>query len=362
MRFAWPLALLSLVALPLLAAFYLWQLRRRRRKAVAYSSVALLRAALPARVTWRRHVPVVLMLVALACLGLAAARPQARTQVPVAESALIVALDVSGSMCATDVEPNRLTAAQDAVRRFVEDQDPGVRIGLVVFSGFAQVAVAPTRDHDELLGVLDGLTTGRGTTIGAAILKSVDAIAEINPDVAPADSGGAAPTDGATPPAAPASGDFAPEIVVLLTDGANTAGVEPSVAAQVAAARGVRVYAIGFGTQNATSLACSASQLGGRGFGGFGGGGFGGGRGGGRGGRGALVADEDTLREVAATTGGQYFAASDANQLQTVLRDLPRQVSIQTRDIELTVAMTALAALLLLLSLWAAARWTAFPA
>ena len=98
---------------------------------------------------------------------------------------MILAVDVSGSMCATDVSPNRLAAAQEAVRDFIDKQDDRTRIGLVVFSGFAQVAVAPTTNHDELHQAVDGLTTGRGTTIGAAILKSIDAIAEINPDVAP---------------------------------------------------------------------------------------------------------------------------------------------------------------------------------
>ena len=188
MVFAWPLALLSLLVLPVLVAGYLWHLRRRRRRAVTYSSVALIRAAAPARSAWRRHVPFALVLCVLACLAVASARPQIRTDVPVAGSSVILALDVSGSMCATDVDPNRLSAAQAAVRDFVRSQNSSTRIGLVVFSGFAQVAVAPTTERDELFRAIDSLTTGRGTTIGAAILKSVDAIAQINPDVAPADS------------------------------------------------------------------------------------------------------------------------------------------------------------------------------
>ena len=228
MTFAWPLALLALLAVPLLAGAYVWQLRRRRRRAVRYSSIALVRAAAPRRAAWKRHVPVALLLAALAALGLAAARPRLSVDVPVSESALILALDVSGSMCATDVEPNRLTAAQAAVRDFVQTQDSSTSIGLVLFAGFAQVAVAPTTDRAPLLHAIDTLTTGRGTTIGAAILKSVDAIAEINPEVAPADPGGAAALPG--PPRAP--GSYAPEIVVLLTDGANTRGIEPVDAAK----------------------------------------------------------------------------------------------------------------------------------
>jgi Ca-activated chloride channel homolog len=330
---------------------------------VTYSSVALIRAAAPPRSAWRRHVPFALVLGVLACLGVAAARPQVRTDVPVSGSAVILALDVSGSMCATDVDPNRLSAAQAAVRDFVRAQNSSTRIGLVVFSGFAQVAVAPTTKREELFHAIDSLTTGRGTTIGAAILKAVDAIAQINPDVAPAESGAATEPDGSGsgPPSARA-GSFAPEIVVLLTDGANTVGIAPADAAKIAASRGVRVYPIGFGTRNPTTRVCTAKQLGGRGFDAFGQGGFGpgGGRGQGRGN--FLVADDATLKEVARVTGGAYFAASDADQLQSVLEDLPTQVEIQRRDVELSVVLVGLATLLVLLTVWAAARWTAFPA
>jgi Ca-activated chloride channel family protein len=348
MSFAWPLVLFSLFAVPVVVAGYVWSNRRRRRRAVRYSSVALIRAAAPARAAWRRHLPFALVLGALACLGVAGARPQARVDVPVAGAAVIVALDVSGSMCATDVEPNRLTAAQAAVRDFVKAQDSSTRIGLVVFSGFAQLAVPPTTQREDLLAAIDSLTTGRGTTIGAAILTSIDAIAAINPDVARAD--GATSTD-------PATVGFAPEIVVLLTDGANTRGVTPAEAAAVAAARGVRVYPIGFGTTNPTTLVCSARQLGGTSFDNPGRGGAGGGPGR----RNFLVADEATLRQVAMTTGGTYFSAGGAGQLQAVLADLPRQVQVQQRDVELTAPLAGLAALLVLLCVAAAARWTAFP-
>lgn len=350
----WPLVLLSLLVVPLLAGLYIWQLRRRRRRAVSYSSVALIRAAAPPRSTWRRHASIALLLGAFALLGVAAARPTVSVDVPVSESALILALDVSGSMCATDVEPNRLSAAQVAVKDFVQKQDRNTRIGLVLFSGFAEVSVAPTTEREVLVRAIDSLTTGRGTTIGAAILKSVDAIAEINPDVAPADPGAGNPKPA---PAPRAPGTFAPEIVVLLTDGANTRGIEPVEAARVAAERGVRVYPIGFGTRNPTSMVCTAAQLGGRGFEGYGAGGAG--RGGG--GRNFLVADEDTLKEVATVTGGEYFAANDAGRLQSVLQDLPRTVATQHQDLEISVGLVGLAAVLLLASVWAAARWTAFP-
>jgi Ca-activated chloride channel homolog len=375
MSFAWPIVLLSLLAVPVLLAAYVVIGRRRRRRTVAYSSVALLRAARPARSAWRRHVPFALLLAALASLGLAGARPRLTVDVPVAASSVIVAFDVSGSMCATDVEPNRLSAAQTAVRSFVKGQGSGTRIGLVVFSGFAQLAVEPTTDRDDLLKAIDSLTTGRGTTIGAAILKAVDAISQIDPDVAPANggaassgsAGAAAPTgpgdssasSGASGPgAARPAGSYAPEIVILLTDGANTRGIAPVEAAKIAAQRGVRVFPIGFGTTHPTSMVCTPQQLGGSSFENFSPGGFGGvGRAGS-----FLVADEPTLRQVAAITGGTYFPAGGAGQLQDVLADLPRHVQVQHRAVEVSVALVGLAALLVLLSAGAAARWTPFPA
>ena len=370
MSFAIPYALVALVTVPVLVGVYVWQLRRRRREAVAFSSIALIRAALPRQRTWRRHVPIALVLAALAALGTASARPQVRAEVPVSSSAVILAVDVSGSMCATDVSPNRLAAAQYAVRSFIAKQDNRTRIGLVVFSGFAQVAVAPTTDHDQLNTAVDGLTTGRGTTIGAAILKSIDAIAEINPDVAPADTsasgtvpgipGGLPGTPGTpgnpvTP--APETTETAPEIVVLLTDGANTRGVTPEDAAVQAAARGVRVYPIGFGTTQPTQMVCTREQLGGGLFDGPGQGMSGIGPGG----RNFLVVDEDALRTVADTTGGEYFTASDADQLQGVLEDLPKHVVTQEQSVDVSFAFAALAALLLLGGLWLGGRWRSSP-
>jgi Ca-activated chloride channel family protein len=354
----WPLALLSLLVVPLLVTGYVWQNRRRRRQAVRHSSVALIRAAAPKRAAWKRHVPFGLVLAALGLLGFAASRPQISMDVPISDATIILALDVSGSMCSTDVAPNRLTAAETAVREFVQNQDADTRIGLVVFSGFAQLTVAPTTERDALLHSIDGLTTGRGTAIGAAVLKAVDAIAEIDPEVAPSDPGDTGNAPRARPP-----GTYAPEIVVLLTDGANTTGVEPVDAAKAAAERGVRVYPIGFGTRNPAALVCSAAQLGGRGFESYGGANppMAGGGYGGYSARSYLVADEGTLRQVASVTGGQYFSADDAGRLQNVLKDLPRTVATQQRDVEVSIAPVALAALLLLGALWAAARWTAFP-
>ncbi len=370
MGFDQPYLLLGLLAVPLLLAAYLWQTRRRKPVAVRYSNVALVRSAAGPSRRWRRHVPVALVIGSLALLGVAAARPQVKADVPVSSSTVILALDVSGSMCATDVEPNRLGAAQAAVRKFVEAQGDETKIGLVLFSGFAQLAVAPDHQQDRPAQHARRRHDRPGTTIGAAILKSIDAIAELDPNVAPSDAGDAPNPDGSSIPRSPegnggstptptpnASGDKAPEIVVLLTDGANTRGITPQDAAVQAAARGVRVYPIGFGTKNPTQMVCSRSQLGGmnqqQGFGGrdFGGGGPGGGRN-------FLVVDEDALKTVASTTGGEYFAATDADQLQNVLTNLPKHVTTQQQDVDISAGFVAVAALVLLLGLGLSIRWS----
>ena len=368
MSFDQPYLLLGLLAVPILLGAYLWQVRRRKPTAVRYSNVALVRTAVGPSRRWRRHVPVALVLGSLVLLGVAASRPQLKADVPISSSTVILALDVSGSMCATDVDPNRLGAAQAAVRKFVEAQGDDTKIGLVLFSGFAQLAVAPTTNKNDLLTTLDAVTTGRGTTIGAAILKSIDAIAELDPNVAPSDPGDAPNPDGSSLPKSPdgdngatptpvpnANGDKAPEIIVLLTDGANTRGITPEDAAVQAAARGVRVYPIGFGTKNPTQMVCSSSQLGGMSQQRFSGGRDFGGMGGGRN---FLVVDEDALKTVASTTGGEYFAATDSDQLQDVLTNLPKHVSTQQQDVDISAGFIAAAALLLLLGLSLSIRWS----
>ena len=340
MSFSWPWALLSLLIIPIVAGV-VWLLRRRRRRAaVRVTSIALVRAALPPRTRWTRLIPTLLLLLGFATLGVGAARPQATVPVPSNSTTIMLAMDVSGSMCSTDVEPNRLTVAQEAAVSFIESQDGETKIGLVAFAGVAGLQVPPTTDKDALIEAIDNFTTARGTAIGSAILTSIDSIAAINPTVAPT---------GVDAESAQRSG-YAADVIVVLTDGANTQGVEPAKAAESAAVRGLRVFTIGFGTTTPSRMACTGRQAGG-----WAGGGPGGGFGGG-GGRSPRVIDEATLQAVAEITGGQYYKAESADQLQEALGDLPSQVTVVKKHVDIASWFAGAGGLLVAvavgLSLW----------
>jgi Ca-activated chloride channel family protein len=364
MTLLWPWFLLLLLIIPLLIAVYIWILRRRRRYAVRYSTLALIREALPKRARWRQHLPFALFLIGLTFLIVATTRPAAQVKVPLNRTTIILAIDVSRSMCAVDVSPNRLTVAQEAASAFIEDQADGTQIGIVAFAGFAEIIVPPTNDKDALQEALRNLTTSLGTAIGSATLKSIDALAEINEAVAP--SGLNLRTGDPETGQAPAEGLYQPDIIVLLTDGANSRGPRPIDAAQQAADRQVRVYTIGFGTTNPREMSCTRAQLGSDGFGrDFGGGGFGSGFGGGFGGRGDfrrfLIIDEPTLQAVADLTGGDYFRAESAEQLYDVFVDLPTQIVLQNETLEISVLFTALGAFFALLAVSLSLWWNRFP-
>jgi Ca-activated chloride channel family protein len=348
MSLSWPWALIALLAFPLLLGFRWWTRRRRRREAVRLSSITLVRAALPGRSLWRRRIPLWLFAAGLVVLATGAARPQASVPVPSNVASILLAIDVSGSMCSTDVAPNRLTAAQQAAREFVEAQEEGTRIGLVTFAGTAGLLVEPTADKDKLLGAIDTLRTGRGTAIGLAILASVDAVAESNPDVPP--TGVELPSTGG---AGAEGGEFQPDTIVVLTDGRNTQGVDPITAAEEAAARRLRVYTIGFGTAQPSPMVCAPHQISGdvafRGDRMGPPGGFGRGR--------YQQVDEETLTAVAEMTGGEYFQAEDAEALSEVLRDLPSAIVLQRQNVEITVWFAFFGALLVLVAVGLAQWW-----
>jgi Ca-activated chloride channel homolog len=343
MSFSWPWALLALLVIPLVFAVWWLTRLRHRRAAVRVTSIALVRTALPGRSRWRRRIPAALLTLGLAVLAVGAARPQATVPVASSSATIMLALDVSGSMCSTDVQPNRITAAEHAATDFIDSQTGGPRIGLVAFAGTAVVLVPPTADTKQLIGALGGLTTSFGTAIGEGILTSLDAIAQVDPSVAPT---------GATVSRVRGAA-YADDVIVVLTDGSNNRGVDPQTAARQAADRGVRVFTIGYGTDNPAPLACSSDQ-----FGGFGGGspqGFGGFGGGGGAGN-PFDADYAALMKISRTTGGTFYRAEDAGQLATALAKLPDAFTIVRKHIDIAPAFAAGGGLLIVaavaLSLW----------
>jgi Ca-activated chloride channel family protein len=326
MSFSWPWALLALLVIPLLLGFWWWSRRRRRRAAVRVTSIALVRAALPGRTRWLRRLPAALFMLALVALSVGAARPQATVPVATSNATIMLTLDVSASMCSTDVQPSRIAAAEQQAGAFIKSQAGGPRIGLVVFSSIATLLVPPTANTQQLLTALGGLSVSDGTAIGEGILTSLDAIAQVDPSVAPT---------GATVTRPPGEG-YADDVIVVLTDGGNNAGVDPQVAAKQAAQRGVRVFTIGYGTANPAPLACTQAQFGGfgGGFPGGGGGGFGGGGFGGNS-AGGNTADYNALKQVSKTTGGTFFRAADADQLKNALGKLPAAFTIVRKHLDL---------------------------
>jgi Ca-activated chloride channel family protein len=358
MDLLWPGFLPLLGLLPLIIALYIWIQRRRRRFAVRYSSLSLVRQALPRRSVIRRYLPFALFLLALASLVIALARPVAIVSVPTGQTTVILTIDVSRSMCSTDIQPNRLQAAEAAALSFIQRQKSTTQISIVAFAGFAEVVQPPTTDQETLEAAVASLTTGRRTAIGSGILKSLDAIAEIDKSVAPSvteTSPGVAPTP--VP-----KGAYAPDIIVLLTDGVSNAGPQPLDAAQQAADRGVRVYTIGFGTASGSEIPfCSPQLRGGGQFdsgGGFGGGGFGGGGFGGGFRRGI---DEDTLKQVADLTGGSYYSAESAGELQNVFQNLPTYLITRHETTEISVVFTAAGALLAAIAIGLSLIWHPLP-
>jgi Ca-activated chloride channel homolog len=355
LTFAEPALLWTLLLLPLALLLYLLVQRRRGRVAERFTSLALLPNLAPRGPGWRRHAPAVLYLVALGALLVSLARPQAVIPVRKDESTVVMVMDTSISMVATDVQPNRLTAAQSAGRRFLETLPEAVRVGLVSFSNAPEVQTLPTDDRQALRTALQGLQAGGGTAMGDALSQALDVAA-----AARAESAAAAAAAGATPapapptatparPAAPATPGApgagpqgAPAAVLLLSDGAQTAGtIEPLAAAQRARELGIPIYTIALGTQDGTIESPDAP---------------------GTGQRMAVPPDETTLRQVAEATGGRFYAAPTANDLRAVYEGLAASVNVvpELREVTAPVAGTG-AALLIAGGALALAWFNRFP-
>jgi Ca-activated chloride channel family protein len=347
MSLLWPGFLYLLFLIPLIVVVYILLLRRRRRFAVRYSSLSLVREAAKGQSWLRRHLPFILFLFALTSLVFALSRPVATVMIPSNKATVILAVDVSRSMCSTDIPPNRLEVAKDAALNFVRNNSSGRQVGIVAFAGFAELIQPPTTDTRLLESAIGYLAPARRTAIGSAILRSLDAIAEMDNRVAPSELGSTDPASPAHPPK-----ELSPHIIVLLTDGASNAGPLPLSAAEQAVERGVRVYTIGFGTTNNSSpMNCGDDDpFGGGGFGPqFGGGGLGGGF--------RRDIDEDTLTQIADMTGGKYYVATNASELQEVFQNLPTYVIATRQTTEISVFFTAFAVLMAILAMMLAFLW-----
>lgn len=350
MTFFWPETLFLLGLVPAMVALYVWSLRRKR-VALRYSSLALVRAALPRYSRLRRHLPFALFLLALSGLIVTIARPVQIVSVPSGQTTIILALDVSGSMRQQDIQPSRLQAAKAAALSFIDGQKASARIAIVAFAGYSELVQPATTDRDSLRLAVRSLTTARGTAIGSGILESLDAIAEIDPSVAPSVID---PSTGAEPVPVP-RGAYVPHIIVLLTDGVATTGPLPLDAAQQAVDRGVRVYTIGFGTENGQEGFGRGGPFGGGGQGQVGGGQ--GQQGGGGWGGFRRGIDEETLKQIADISGGEYYAASSASELLTVFEELPTSLITVSEVTEISVIFAAGGALLVALAIALALRW-----
>ena len=328
MSFLWPSMLWLLAALPLLVAAYVWLLARRKRSVLRYAGLSLVRDAIGAGQRVRRHVPPALFLVSLALMLLAVARPAAVVTLPSQHDTVILAMDVSRSMLAEDVKPNRIVAAQEAARGFVAAQPRHTRIGIVSFAGTASLVQPPTQNREDLLAAIDRFQLQRATAIGSGIVVSLATLfpnAGIDVNNLGAKRGGAAAIDA---PRADAVPDFKPvppgsnpsAVIILLTDGQTTTGPDPLEAARLAADRGVRIFTVGIGTVDGEILRSEGWSM-------------------------RVRLDEASLKAIADITRGEYFYAGSAPDLKKVYQTLNAKLVMETKETEITALFAAAAAL-----------------
>jgi Ca-activated chloride channel family protein len=337
--FVWPKMLGLLALLPLLVLLYLWVLKRKRKTTVRLSSVALAKLAAGTGPGWRRHVPPLLLLLALGTLLLAVARPMATLTLPLSERTIMLAMDVSGSMRAEDVKPNRLVASQEAARAFVNNLPREVRVGVVSFAGTAAVVQAPTDSREDVLKAIDRFQLQRGTATGSGIILS---LATLFPDDGieiqhitgqrsfPGSNNNIAKKE-AKPFTPVPPGSYSSAAVIMLTDGQRTTGPDPLDAAKMAAERGIRVYTVGIGTTGGEVIGFEGWSM-------------------------RVRLDEETLKNISVLTHGEYFYAGTAEDLKKVYESLSSRMVVERKETEVTALFAALGALLAAaaagLSLW----------
>jgi Ca-activated chloride channel family protein len=352
MQFIHPFMLWSLLLMPLLVWVYLWLSKRKRKEVIAFPAVSWILQNMGTPSPWRRHVPPALLAFALALLLFASARPMARVTLPADYMTLIMAMDVSRSMLAEDVDPSRIKAAQKAAKEFLQNLPPNVRVGIVSFAGNAQVVQHVTNQREELVSAIDRFQLQRGTATGSGLLLSLATLRpEANIDLEAAlynpnpfgygyaESGGssagsrsldAKPALKARTPELP--GSYKGGAIVLLSDGRKTTGPDPLLAAQKAADLGVRVYTVGFGTPNGFIPGYEGYSF-------------------------YAQVDEEALKAVAKITEADYFKAGSADDLKKVYQHLSTQFTLEKRDTEISALLGGIALILIVLALILSVRW-----
>ena len=343
--FLWPEFLWLLLLLPLLVLLYVWLLRRKKKIALRYASLSIVREAMGKGQSFRRHIPPLLFLMSLAAMLVASARPFAVVSLPSQRETIILAMDVSGSMRATDVLPNRLVASQNAAKAFLADLPRGVRVGIVAFAGTAAVVQPPTLSREDLVTAIDKFQLQRGTAIGNGIMLS---LSELFPDAGidlASMQYGRERTRGTSidqaskddkagkrvfVPVAP--GSYSSAAIILMTDGQRTTGVDSLDAAKEAADRGVRVYTVGVGTVDGETIGFEGWSM-------------------------RVKLDEETLRGIARATQAEYFYAGTAEDLKKVYQTLSSRLAVEKKETEIAGLVALLAAALAVLSAGLSLAW-----
>ena len=337
MTFLWPNMLWAMLAVPALVALYVFLVTRRKKTTLRYANLGLVREALGRGGAWRRHVPPVLMLLAIAALLFAASRPAALITLPSAQETIVLAIDVSGSMRAADVLPSRLVAAQEAAKSFVADLPRNVKIAVVSFAGTAAVVQAPTLSRDDVNAAIDRFQLQRGTAIGSGIVLS---LATVFPDagidlsqITGQRAMPPAPGDKPRPEFTPVEpGSYASAAIILLTDGQRTTGPDPIEASKMAADRGVRVYTVGVGTKDGETIGFEGWSM-------------------------RVRLDEETLKNIANITRADYFYAGTAADLKKVYQGLSTRLIVEKKETEISALFAAFGALLVVLAAGLSVWW-----
>ena len=324
LTFQWPSLLWLLAALPLVALLYVRVVSRKTRTALRYPRLGL--AERESRAV-KAHAPAVLLLLGLAALIAAIARPQSVLTLPARVDTVMLAIDISGSMRAADIQPSRLAAAQDAVKRFLADKPPEVRVGVVAIAGSAAVVQSPTTNIEDVEQAIDRVQLQRGTALGSGLVIALAALLpEAGIDVDKIIGGGSRPGESekrnvdAPKPAVPGANDSV--AIVLLSDGESNVGPDPLKVAEIAADQGVRVYTVGIGTQEGATLTANGWSM-------------------------RVHLDEQKLTKIASMTGAEYFRASSASELKKIYQSLGARLVLKKRQSsEITALFVALGAAL----------------